>query len=66
MTDATEQGIPGEPLAYIPDHSKDPCPIYLGITDPDVIAQWRERYWLRMTGWAEPVRVPAPKQGVLL
>lgn len=58
-------GLAGEPLEYIPDHRNDPCPVYLGITDPAVLAEWEERYWRRMTGWRDAVRPAKPKQGVL-
>lgn len=61
-----QTGLAGEPLAYIPDHRGDPCPVYLGVSDPAVLAAWEERYWQRMTGWREPVRPAKPRQGVLL
>ena len=45
------------------DHRGDPYPGYLGITDPAVIAAWRERYEIRMVArfeqydrWRRPRR----------
>lgn len=55
-----------EPPTYTPDHRGDPCPVYLGINDPPVMAAWESRYWQRMTGWRDAVRPAKPKQGVLL
>lgn len=42
------------------DHRGDPYPGYLGVTDPKALAEWRERYEIRMTGYA----VPLPKLAV--
>lgn len=52
-------------MSACPDHSRDPHPAYLGITDPKVIAAWRERYEIRMTGYAVPLP-NKPIQGALL
>lgn len=47
------------------DHRGDPYPGYLSVTDPEVIQAWRERYEVRMTGYA--LRLPVlAVQGVLL